>query len=85
MLTVCTQGELSYNGHEVRVFDFLTETSTRYRAQKNVPVEFGLDGHGGADYHLIDAFISAVAVSYSVYYNFLSMSSYLFGVCFCVL
>lgn len=70
LLTVCTQGELSYNGHEVRVFDFLTQISTRYSAQKNAPAEFGLDGHGGADYHLIDAFISAVAVSYSVYYHF---------------
>lgn len=70
MLTVCTQGELSYNGHEVRVFDFLTQTSTTYRVQKNAPAGFGLDGHGRADYHLIDAFISAVAVSYSVYCHF---------------
>uniref|UniRef100_A0A8C6WUU9 Zgc:154075 n=1 Tax=Neogobius melanostomus TaxID=47308 RepID=A0A8C6WUU9_9GOBI len=40
-----SKGELSYDGNGVRVFDFLTQISTKYRA----------------DYHLMDAFISAVA------------------------
>lgn len=57
------QGELSYDGHEVRVFDFLTRISTRHKANNNAPMRFGMSGHGGADYHLMDAFISAVAVS----------------------
>lgn len=61
--TVSSQGELSYDGHEIRVFDFLTQRSTKHTARNNVPCRFGLSGHGGADYHLMDAFISAVAVS----------------------
>ncbi|XP_076596882.1 putative oxidoreductase YteT [Chaetodon auriga] len=55
-----SKGELSYDGHEVRVFDFLTQRSTKHTAHKNVPRLFGMHGHGGADYHLMDAFISAV-------------------------
>ncbi len=58
-----SQGELSYDGHEVRVFDFLTQRSTKHVAQNNAPKDFGMTGHGGADYHLMNAFISAVAVS----------------------
>ena len=72
--TVSSQGELSYNGHEVRVFDFLTETATKHVAHNNAPKHFGLSGHGGADYHLMDAFISAVAVSiYKYRFFFLSV------------
>lgn len=56
-----SKGELSCNGHEVRVFDFLTQTSTKHKPQHKAPVEFGLGGHGVADYHLIDAFINAIA------------------------
>ncbi|KAM7404477.1 hypothetical protein PAMP_011821 [Pampus punctatissimus] len=57
-----SKGELSCDGHEIRVFDFLTQKSTTHTAQSNTPRHFGMSGHGGADYHLIDAFISAVAV-----------------------
>uniref|UniRef100_A0A3B4VD71 Zgc:154075 n=1 Tax=Seriola dumerili TaxID=41447 RepID=A0A3B4VD71_SERDU len=56
-----SKGELSYDGHEVRVFDFLTQRSTKHRPHSNTPWLFGMSGHGGADYHLMDAFISAVA------------------------
>ncbi|XP_068161296.1 putative oxidoreductase YteT isoform X2 [Antennarius striatus] len=56
-----SKGELSYDGHEIRVFDFLTKGSTRYTPSKDSPIHFGMSGHGGADYHLMDAFISAVA------------------------
>lgn len=45
------------------VFDFLTQVSTKHTAPSNAPSYFGLSGHGEADYYLIDAFISAVAVS----------------------
>ncbi|KAF7668628.1 hypothetical protein LDENG_00296240 [Lucifuga dentata] len=55
-----SKGELSYNGHEVRVFDFLTQNSTKHTADDN-SWHFGMHGHGGADYHLMAAFISAVA------------------------
>ncbi|XP_076019509.1 putative oxidoreductase YteT isoform X2 [Genypterus blacodes] len=55
-----SKGELSYNGHEVRVFDFLTQRSTTHNSHGNNP-SFGMGGHGGADYHLMDAFVSAVA------------------------
>ncbi|KAM7412224.1 hypothetical protein PAMA_021934 [Pampus argenteus] len=57
-----SKGELSYDGHEIQVFDFLTQKSTTHTACSNAPRHFGMSGHGGADYHLMDAFISAVAV-----------------------
>lgn len=57
------QGELSYDGHQVRVFDFLTKTSTRHVGQDDTPKNFGMSGHAAGDYNLIRAFISAVAVS----------------------
>lgn len=65
-----SQGELSYDGHEVRVFDFLTQRSTKHTAHNNAPRFFGMSGHGGADYHLMDAFVSAVAVSAYKYFYF---------------
>lgn len=76
ILNVPSQGELSYDGHDVRVFDFLTQRSTRHTAHNNAPSHFGMGGHGGADYHLIDAFISAVAVSAYKYYKFFILSVY---------
>uniref|UniRef100_UPI003AAC27A3 putative oxidoreductase YteT n=1 Tax=Centroberyx gerrardi TaxID=166262 RepID=UPI003AAC27A3 len=60
--TICgSKGELSYDGHEISVFDFLTQKSTKHTAPNKAPWQFGMSGHGGADYHLMDAFISAVA------------------------
>ncbi|XP_041859599.1 putative oxidoreductase YteT isoform X2 [Melanotaenia boesemani] len=56
-----SKGELSYNGHEIRVFDFLTQRSTQHTASSDACRNFGMSGHGGADYHIMDAFISAVA------------------------
>lgn len=56
-----SKGELSYDGDGVRVFDFLTQKATTHNPHSDAPMHFGLTGHGGADYHLIDAFISAVA------------------------
>ncbi|CAL1606852.1 unnamed protein product [Knipowitschia caucasica] len=57
-----SKGELSYDGNGVRVFDFLTQSSTKHRPHSDVPA-FGMNGHGGADYHLMNAFISAVATN----------------------
>uniref|UniRef100_A0A3P8T6U4 Zgc:154075 n=1 Tax=Amphiprion percula TaxID=161767 RepID=A0A3P8T6U4_AMPPE len=56
-----SKGELSYDGHEIRVFDFLTQRSTKHMADSKAHWAFGMTGHGDADYHLIHAFISAVA------------------------
>uniref|UniRef100_A0A3P9L406 Zgc:154075 n=1 Tax=Oryzias latipes TaxID=8090 RepID=A0A3P9L406_ORYLA len=56
-----SKGELSCDGHQIRVFDFLTQKSTKITASRDAPGHFGKGGHGAADYHLIDAFISAVA------------------------
>lgn len=56
-----SKGELSYDDRGVRVFDFLTQKSTKYDPSSDAPSHFGMNGHGGADYHLMDAFISAVA------------------------
>lgn len=62
-LYVSSQGELSYDGFQVRVFDFLTSRSSIHTGHSNAPSCFAMHGHGGADYCLMDAFISAVAVS----------------------
>lgn len=56
-----SKGELSYDGHEIRVFDFLSQRSTKHTADSKAHRTFSMTGHGGADYHLIHAFISAVA------------------------
>ncbi|RVE70358.1 hypothetical protein OJAV_G00063590 [Oryzias javanicus] len=56
-----SKGEMSCDGHEICVFDFLTQKSTKLTVKLDVPGHFGKGGHGAADYHLIDAFISAVA------------------------
>ncbi|KAK1898611.1 putative oxidoreductase YteT [Dissostichus eleginoides] len=57
-----SKGELSYDGQEVRVFDFLTQRSTKHSPLSGAPRHFmSMSGHGGADYYLMDAFVSAVA------------------------
>lgn len=57
------QGELSYDGHQIHVFDFLTKMSTRHVGKDDIPKKFGMSCHAAGDYNLIRAFISAVAVS----------------------
>ncbi|XP_030626069.1 uncharacterized protein LOC115808749 [Chanos chanos] len=56
-----TRGELSYDGYEIKVFDFLTQKTTKYPVEVKVPPNFKNEGHGAADYFLVDSFISAVA------------------------
>ncbi|XP_053705284.1 uncharacterized protein zgc:154075 [Synchiropus splendidus] len=56
-----SRGELTCDSHEIRVFDFLTEKTTKHTSGNDAPQHFGLSGHSGADYHLIDAFVAAVA------------------------
>ncbi|KAJ8388985.1 hypothetical protein AAFF_G00125460 [Aldrovandia affinis] len=56
-----SKGELQYDRHRVRVFDFLTQRATEYSAGSGSPGSFSMGSHGEADYHLLDAFISAVA------------------------
>ncbi|XP_053499329.1 uncharacterized protein zgc:154075 [Ictalurus furcatus] len=56
-----SKGELTYDGHEIKVFDFLTQISTKHTVDLSVPGSFSKGGHGIADYHLVDAFVSAVA------------------------
>lgn len=55
-----SKGELSYNGSEIKVFDFLTRKTTKHTADMSVPGKLGTGGHGAADYHLISSFIAAV-------------------------
>ncbi|XP_023697171.2 putative oxidoreductase YteT isoform X1 [Paramormyrops kingsleyae] len=56
-----SKGELSYDGHRLSVFDFLTQTRTEHTVDIQVLGNFASHGHGVADYHLVDAFVSAVA------------------------
>lgn len=71
MLNICGifwplhKGELTYDGHEIKVFDFLTSKTTKQTADMNVPGNFSKGGHGSADYHLIDSFIAAVMVRFT--------------------
>ncbi|XP_028850811.1 uncharacterized protein LOC114798891 isoform X1 [Denticeps clupeoides] len=56
-----SKGELTYDGNRIRVFDFLTKKTTLHSSESSAPESFAMAGHGNADYHLVDAFISAVA------------------------
>ncbi|XP_078463768.1 putative oxidoreductase YteT isoform X2 [Lampetra planeri] len=56
-----TKGELHCEGAgPVRVYDFLSESSAHHPAA-SAAASTRLCGHGGADFFLVDAFISAVA------------------------
>ncbi|XP_029995838.1 uncharacterized protein LOC115423209 isoform X2 [Sphaeramia orbicularis] len=56
-----SKGEMRYGGHDVSVFDFLTQRWNVHHPHPDALKHYGMGGHGGADYHLIKAFISAVA------------------------
>ncbi|KPP63995.1 hypothetical protein Z043_117701, partial [Scleropages formosus] len=56
-----SKGQVCYDQHGVRVFEFLTQRTTWLKADTGVSAGFGDGGHGVADYHLVDSFISAVA------------------------
>lgn len=64
---------MTYDGHEIKVFDFLTQISTKHTVDLSVPGSFSKGGHGIADYHLVDAFVSAVAVSYSGHFHLINV------------
>ncbi|TRY96640.1 hypothetical protein DNTS_024259 [Danionella cerebrum] len=55
-----SKGELSCDGHEISVFDFLTNETTKHHADLTAPGNFAKGGHGIADFHLIHSFISAL-------------------------
>ncbi|NWF95661.1 MAG: Gfo/Idh/MocA family oxidoreductase [Candidatus Thorarchaeota archaeon] len=56
-----TRGEIQGDGSEVRVHDFLTDTTVVFRTDDTDSPPLG--GHGGGDYHLIDTFVRAVALN----------------------
>lgn len=57
-----TKGELRNQGKShITVYKFLTNEEVTYPARQNAFIPPYLGGHSGADYYLIDAFISAVA------------------------
>jgi predicted dehydrogenase len=56
-----TRGELTcVDGEEIRIFDFLTQTTQHY-GPFLPPKSTRVLGHGGADFHLMDAFVRAVS------------------------
>uniref|UniRef100_A0A8D0H8T5 Uncharacterized protein n=1 Tax=Sphenodon punctatus TaxID=8508 RepID=A0A8D0H8T5_SPHPU len=56
------KGELSCEGlGPVQLFDFLTREKTTHPNNKAGPIPNNLSGHEGADYYLMDSFLSAVA------------------------
>ena len=54
-----TRGELYGDGETIQHFDFLTDRTTLYDTQSSDGSILG--GHGGGDYGLMDAFVTAVA------------------------
>ncbi|KAM6977920.1 putative oxidoreductase YteT [Aplochiton taeniatus] len=55
-----SKGELSCDGREIRVFDFLSQNATRHKVESLAPGAFGEGGHSSGDYNLVDSFLSAV-------------------------
>ncbi|KAL4226733.1 hypothetical protein ACF0H5_014713 [Mactra antiquata] len=56
-----TKGEISVKDGRyppIKVFDFLTKNTTEYEA--DCCIVPGLSGHGGADYHTVEAFVDAL-------------------------
>ncbi|KAM9299301.1 putative oxidoreductase YteT [Gastrophryne carolinensis] len=57
-----TKGELRSRGRApIEVYDFVTAKETKYPAPTAAFIPHHLSAHGGADYYLINSFISAVA------------------------
>jgi hypothetical protein len=54
-----TRGEITEDGSQMRVFDFLSDKSEVIETEQ--PDNSLLSGHGGGDYELIDNFVAAVA------------------------
>lgn len=54
-----TRSEVIGNGSQLRVYDFLNDTTEVFETE--VPNSTSLSGHGGGDYGLIDHFVTAVA------------------------
>jgi predicted dehydrogenase len=54
-----TRGEIYGDGSTIRVFDFLSDSVETY--DTSLDSTMALEGHGGGDYGLIKAFVSAVA------------------------
>jgi predicted dehydrogenase len=53
-----TRGEIYGNGSTIKVFDFLTDTTTELDTEASDSSILG--GHGGGDYGLMDHFVAAV-------------------------
>ena len=56
-----TRGYLETDFVKIKVFDFLTETETVYDTSNGGNSANAATGHGGGDYHLMKAFVHAVA------------------------
>jgi predicted dehydrogenase len=54
-----TRGEIYGDGLTIRIFDFLSDTAVVYDTTPDSTME--LEGHGGGDYGLMQAFVDAVA------------------------
>ncbi|MCL6527681.1 MAG: Gfo/Idh/MocA family oxidoreductase [Thermaceae bacterium] len=55
-----TRGELYGDGRQIRVYDFLTETTLSHDSQAATDGSI-LSGHGGGDFALMERFIASVA------------------------
>lgn len=54
-----SRGEITGNGSQIRVFDFLSDNTKVFESE--VPNSSSLNGHGGGDFGLIDNFVAAIA------------------------
>lgn len=58
-----TMGQIECTGHDFKLFDFRSERYSEFH-QSYMPLELTtLRGHGFADYHLMKAFVKAVALN----------------------
>jgi len=56
-----TRGYLETDFIKITVFDFVTETETVYNTSIDANSATAASGHGGGDYHIMKAFVHAVA------------------------
>lgn len=55
-----TKGQLEIDGNEIEHYDFLSKKLTKMDPPSDQPFDSKMTSHGGADWHLMNGFITAI-------------------------